>query len=57
MEIVNTMTVSVKEWVKEIGTMKAIGAKSKDIMFLFMFEAMYTGVIGGLLGAGLGFGL
>lgn len=55
--IVNTMTVSVKERVKEIGTLKALGAKSKDVLFLFMFESMYTGVLGGLLGAGLGFGL
>lgn len=55
--IINTMTVSVKERVKEIGTMKAIGAKSRDVMYLFMFEALYTGVLGGLLGASLGFGI
>lgn len=53
--IINTMTVSVMERTKEIGTMKAIGAKSTDILFMFMTEAALTGVIGGLLGAGFGF--
>ena len=53
--IINTMTVSVMERTKEIGTMKAIGAKSTDILFMFMTEAALTGVVGGILGAGLGF--
>jgi putative ABC transport system permease protein len=53
--IVNTMTVSVMERTKEIGTMKAIGAKSSDVLFLFLSEAMITGIIGGGLGAGFGF--
>lgn len=53
--IVNTMTISVSERTKEIGTMKAIGAKSTDILFLFLSEAMYTGLIGGMVGASLGF--
>lgn len=53
--IINTMTVSVLERTKEIGTMKALGAKSTDILALFMSEAALTGVIGGVLGAGFGF--
>ena len=53
--IINTMTVSVMERTKEIGTMKALGAKSTDILFMFMTEAALTGVVGGILGAGLGF--
>jgi putative ABC transport system permease protein len=53
--IVNTMTVSVMERTKEIGTMKAIGAKSTDVLLLFLSEAMITGIIGGGLGAGFGF--
>ena len=53
--IINTMTVSVMERTKEIGTMKAIGAKSKDILILFMSEAALTGVVGGAIGAGFGF--
>jgi putative ABC transport system permease protein len=53
--IVNTMTVSVMERTKEIGTMKAIGAKSIDVLILFLSEAAITGLIGGGLGAGFGF--
>ena len=53
--IVNTMAISVSERTKEIGTMKAIGAKSTDILFLFLSEALYTGLIGGVTGATLGF--
>jgi len=37
--IINTMTVSVMERTKEIGVMKALGAKSADVLVLFMIEA------------------
>ncbi len=40
--IINTMTVSVMERTKEIGTMKAVGAQSLDIMLMFLSEAMLT---------------
>jgi putative ABC transport system permease protein len=53
--IVNTMAISVSERTKEIGTMKAIGAKSTDILFLFLSEAFYTGLIGGVVGSSMGF--
>ena len=53
--IINTMTVSVMERTKEIGTMKAVGAKSGDVLLMFLSEAMMTGVIGGALGAAFGF--
>ena len=55
--IINTMTVSIMERTREIGTMKAIGAKSMDIMKLVMSEAILTGVVGGILGALVGFSL
>lgn len=53
--IINTMTVSVLERTKEIGTMKAVGAKSMDVLLMFLSEAMLTGIIGGALGAAFGF--
>jgi putative ABC transport system permease protein len=55
--IVNTMTVSVNERTREIGTMKAIGANSVDILLLFISEAAYTGLIGGVAGSAVGFTL
>jgi len=53
--IINTMTVSVMERTKEIGTMKAVGAQSLDIMLMFLSEATLTGAIGGALGAAFGY--
>jgi putative ABC transport system permease protein len=55
--IINTMAISVNERTKEIGTLKAIGAKSIDVLFIFLSEAFYTGFIGGFLGVFLGFSL
>jgi putative ABC transport system permease protein len=55
--IVNTMAISVNERTKEIGTLKAIGAKSTDVLFMFLSEALYTGLIGGFVGVVLGFGI
>jgi len=53
--IANTMYTSVLERTKEIGTMKAVGAKNKDILFIFLFESGLLGLIGGILGVVLGF--
>ncbi len=55
--IINTMTVSVMERTKEIGTLKALGAKRYDILQIFLTEAIFTGVVGGIIGALFGFGL
>jgi len=52
--IINTMTVSVMERTKEIGTLKALGAKSRDILLMFLSESVLTGFVGGAIGAALG---
>jgi ABC-type antimicrobial peptide transport system permease subunit len=49
--IANTMIMSVYERTKEIGIMKMIGAKNKDIKRLFLLEAALIGFLGGLVGA------
>jgi len=55
--IMNTMYTSVLERTKEIGTMKAIGAKNSDILTLFLIESGLLGAIGGIVGAAAGLGL
>jgi len=48
--IANTMFTSVLERRKEIGTMKAVGAKNEDILTIFIIESGILGLIGGFLG-------
>lgn len=52
--IANTMFTSVLEKTKEIGTMKAIGAKNRDILMIFLFNSAMVGLVGGILGVILG---
>jgi putative ABC transport system permease protein len=55
--IANTMYTSVLERTKEIGIMKAIGAKNSDILLIFVIEAGLIGMLGGVLGVVLGYGV
>jgi putative ABC transport system permease protein len=52
--IMNTMYTSMLERTKEIGIMKAIGARKSDIMCIFLIESGLIGVIGGVIGVALG---
>jgi putative ABC transport system permease protein len=56
--ITNTMMTSVLERQKEIGIMKAVGARNENIFWQFFIEAGLLGLIGGLIGilGGLGIG-
>jgi putative ABC transport system permease protein len=54
--IVTTLYNSVTERIREIGTMKAIGAQSSSILALFLVEAALIGVMGASLGVISGIG-
>ncbi len=54
--ISNTMYTSILERTKEIGIMKAIGAKNSQILYLFLFESGLLGLTGGFLGMVVGIG-
>jgi len=55
--IMNIMTVSVMERTREIGILKAIGAKSRTVLTMFLAEATMIGLLGGVIGVPLGYGL
>jgi putative ABC transport system permease protein len=48
------MMLTVKERIKEIGVMLAMGATMRDIRVLYLLEAGVLGVVSSLLGISLG---
>ena len=48
--IITTLYTSVIERIREIGTLKAIGAQSSNILTMFVFEALIIGMLGATLG-------
>ena len=54
--IANTMYTSVLERTREIGVMKAIGARNSDILKIFLIESGLLGLVGGIVGALIGLG-
>ncbi|MBW3012760.1 ABC transporter permease [Candidatus Woesearchaeota archaeon] len=53
--IMNSMYTSVMERTKDIGVMKSIGARNKDVLLLFLVESGMIGFVGGIIGIILGY--
>jgi len=52
--IMNIMLATVMERIKEIGVRRSLGAKQNDIVYQFLFEAIFISLIGGIIGVILG---
>jgi putative ABC transport system permease protein len=46
----NTLTISLLERTREIGLMKALGGRSRDMRKLFVFEALLLSILGAVMG-------
>lgn len=55
--IMNIMTVSVMERIRDIGIMKAIGTSDRTILLIFLTEASIIGVMAALAGVPIGLGI
>ena len=55
--IANALLAAVRERRREIGVLKAIGARDSDVLRVFLIEAGLMGFAGGLLGAGIGWAI
>jgi putative ABC transport system permease protein len=55
--IANTMYTSVAERTKQIGIMKSVGARNRDILNLFLAESGLLGLVGGIIGVITGLGI
>ena len=54
--IANALLAAVRERRREIGVLKAIGARDRDVLRWFLAEALFSGVVGGMLGTAAGLG-
>ncbi len=48
--ILNIMMMSVTERIKEIGVLRSIGTLRREVLVMFLFEALILGIIGSLVG-------
>jgi lipoprotein-releasing system permease protein len=53
--ILGSLTMSVIEKTRDIGILKAMGAKNSDIVKIFIFEGLIIGLIGTVLGSLIGY--
>jgi ABC-type antimicrobial peptide transport system permease subunit len=54
--IANSLLAAIRERRREIGVLKAIGARDRDVQRVFLLEAAAVGMVGGVLGTAGGFG-
>ena len=52
--ITNAILMSVTERIKEIGTIRCLGAMSRHVVMIFLFESLFLGLVGGVLGGAFG---
>ncbi len=55
--ITNALLAAIRERRREIGVLKALGARDRDVRRIFLLEAGMTGFVGGAIGTGVGFGV
>lgn len=55
--VMNTMLMSVLERTREIGVLRALGWRSRRVLFMIMKESLLLGLLGGLTGVAVAFGL
>jgi len=55
--IINTQYISVLERTQQIGLMKALGMRRRDVSRLFRFEAAWIGFLGGVIGSAIAWGI
>jgi putative ABC transport system permease protein len=53
--IMNVMLVAVSQRTREVGLLKALGATRRQIIALFLTEAVFLATFGGLAGLGVGY--
>ena len=54
--VLNAIVMSVTERIKEIGTLKCLGARNIHVVQIFLFESILLGLLGGVLGGVAGYG-
>ncbi|MCC6278245.1 MAG: ABC transporter permease, partial [Oligoflexia bacterium] len=52
--VTNSVSIAVAERRREIGTLRALGAPRRSILWLFVSEALFIGIVGSVIGVGLG---
>jgi len=51
LSVLIVMVITVRERYREIGTLRSLGAKRRDILLLFLFEASWLSIIGLIIGS------